>query len=90
MVDEVTEVETPNRNTAHTTVIRENSGGSGAGWLIALVLIVAVIAGIYFFSQTSGSEAAKDNAVANAANNIGGAAQKVGDAAGNAADNAAN
>jgi len=73
MVEERIVVETP------------RSSGSGAGWIIAVVLILALVAGVYFFSQSSGSEAAKDNAIANAANDVGAAAQQVGDAAETAA-----
>ncbi|MXO73967.1 hypothetical protein GRI40_01860 [Altererythrobacter aerius] len=60
------------------------SGGSG--WLIALILLVAVVAGLFLFSGMSNSEAAKDNAIADAASNVGDAAQQVGDAAQDAAD----
>lgn len=70
----------------HTTVITEGSRGGGGSWLIGIVLLVALIAGIYLFSHTSGSEAAKDNAIANAAGQVGDAAQKVGNAAQDAAD----
>lgn len=67
----------------HTTVIHDTGSrsGGGSGWFIGIVLVLAVIAGIYFFTQMSGSEAAKDNAVANAANQVGQAANQVGDAA---------
>ena len=92
MVDErITEVETPdgNTHTTHTIVTegadRPSSGGSG--WLIALVLIVALIAGIWFFSGMSNSEAAKDNAIANAADNVGAAAEQAGNAVEDAANN---
>jgi flagellar basal body-associated protein FliL len=66
----------------HTIIVEtpERSGG-GSGWIIALVLIVALVIGVVFFSRMSGSEAVKDNAVANAANNVGAAAKDVGDAA---------
>jgi flagellar basal body-associated protein FliL len=70
----------------HTVVVEAPSRGGGSGWIIALVLIVALIVGIVFFSQMSGSEAAKDNAVANAANNLGAAARDVGNAAQDAAN----
>ena len=43
------------------------------------VLLVAV--GVWFFTQQSGAEIAKDNAVADAANQVGEAANQVGDAA---------
>ena len=75
----------------HTTVIRDSgrSGGSGVGILFALVLLVAVIAGVYLFSQNSSSETAKDNAIAQAADQVGETAAKVGNAVDSAAENAA-
>ncbi|MFC3214107.1 MULTISPECIES: hypothetical protein [Novosphingobium] len=64
----------------NTTIIRETrSTGSGTGIIMALVLLVAIVGGIYLFSQNS--ETAKDNAIAEAAGDIGNAASKVGDAA---------
>lgn len=73
---------------SHTTVIHEtSSSGSGTGIFIAVILLIAVIAGIYLFSQSSSTESAKDNAVAEAAKSVGGAADQVGDAADRAADN---
>lgn len=67
----------------HTTIIetpvRERS--SGAGWAIAIVLIVALVVGFVLFNRSSGSEAAKDNAIANAASQVGNAAEKAGNAA---------
>ena len=83
MVEErVTEVETPSGNThTHTTVVSdgERSGG-GATWLIVLLLIIVAAVAIYFFSGMSGSEVAKDDAIANAAGEVGEAADQVGDA----------
>ena len=73
-----------------TTVIRETRSGSGAGWLIAVVLIVALIASVWFFSQSNRSQMARDNAVTAAANNVGSAARDVGNAAQDAANNADN
>jgi flagellar basal body-associated protein FliL len=67
-------------------IIETGRRSSGAGWVIALVLVVALVAGVVFFSQMSGSQSAKDNAIANAAGQVGDAAQK----AGNAAQDAAN
>ena len=87
MVDEVTNVETPGSGASHTTVIRDRGGSGGAGWLIAIVLLIAVIAGIYFYSHVSSSQAAKDNAIAGAANDVGNAANKVGNAVDNAGNN---
>jgi uncharacterized protein HemX len=73
-----------------TTVIRETRTGSGAGWVIALVLVLALVAGVWFLTQNNRSEVAKNNAVTAAAHDVGAAAQNVGDAAQRAADNAAN
>jgi hypothetical protein len=91
MVDErITEVETPsgNTHTTHTVVTDGDTRRSGgSGWVIALVLIVALVAAIWFFSGMSNSEAAKDSAIANAASDVGNAAQNVGDAAQDAANN---
>ncbi|WP_423142459.1 hypothetical protein ACOYW6_03655 [Parablastomonas sp. CN1-191] len=84
-----TTVETPSGDThTHTTVVDDGGrSGGGAGWLIAIVLILALVAGIYFVTQSNASQANKDNAVAAAAKDVGNAAQNVGDAAQNAADN---
>ncbi len=73
---------------SHTTVIHERgSSGGGMGIFLAIILLVAVIGGIYLFSQNSSSEAAKNNAIAEAANDVGNAASQVGNAAESAADN---
>lgn len=76
----------------HTTVIADEPrrGGSGSGWLVAVVLLVALAIGIYFLAGLSGREAAKDNAIADAARDVGNAAQNVGDAAQDAARNLEN
>ena len=87
--ERITETETPSGNihTTHTVVTDDapRSGG-GAGWLIALVLVVVAVIGIYMFSQQSDSEVAKDNAVAEAADSVSDAASSVGEAAKNAGD----
>jgi hypothetical protein len=86
-ITEVRDPETGSTHTTHTVVTDgEARRGGGSGWLIAIVLIIAVIAGIFIFSNMSGSEVAKDNAIAGAANEVGDAAQQVGDAAQDAAD----
>lgn len=64
-----------------TVIVETPSRGGGSGWVIALVLVVALVVGIVFFSRMSDSEAVKDNAVANAAANVGDAAKDVGSAA---------
>ena len=89
MVEErITEVETPagNTHTSHTVVDRDDRRG-GSGWLIAIVLILALLIGGYFLMQSTGSDVAKDNAIADAAGEVGAAAEQVGDAAQDAAKN---
>lgn len=83
--ERITTVHAPDGDTtSHTTIVRE--GGGGAGWLVAIVLVLALVAGIYLFARTNGSETAKNNAVAEAAHEVGQAANKVGNAAQEAAD----
>jgi hypothetical protein len=53
----------------------------GASWVIAGVLVVAVMVAVVFFSGMSGSETARNNAGTEAANSVGSAAKNVGDAA---------
>jgi len=84
--ERITEYRTPEGTAhTHTTVIDDGRRGGGAGWLIALVLIVALAVGIYFLANMSNSQSAKDNAVAEAARDVGNAAESVGDAAKDAA-----
>lgn len=80
--ERIVEVETPsgNTHTTHTVVDNGRSGG-GSGWLIAIVLILAVLVGGYFLMQGTNASANKDNAIAGAAGDVGDAAQKVGNAA---------
>jgi len=74
----------------HTTIITEapRPGGGGRWIFVFLLLAVAVIAG-FAFLQASDAEVAKDNAVANAATEVGEAASAVGNAAEDAANNLA-
>ncbi len=76
--------------TTHTTVVHDSEPrrSSGGTVLLAIVIAIAVIAGICVFSQSTSSEAAKDNAVAGAAQSVGNAAEKVGSAVDNAVDKA--
>ncbi|MET1756567.1 hypothetical protein ABVV53_14075 [Novosphingobium sp. RD2P27] len=88
MVEErITTTDSTGAPTSHTTVIRDEPrrSGGGATMLLAIALIVPVIAGIYLFSQSTSSEAAKDNAIAGAASSVGDAAEQVGAAAESAA-----
>lgn len=86
--ERITETETPagNVHTTHTVVHDDGARSGGSGWLIALVLIVVAVVGIYLFSQQSQSEIAENNAVAEAAESVSDAAGKVGDAAQEAVD----
>lgn len=82
MADETIETHTAsNAPPTHTTIIHETPRSSSSmGIVMALILLVVVVGGIYLFSQNSG-ESAKDNAIAEAASSVGDAATKVGDAA---------
>ena len=87
--ERITETETPsgNTHTTHTVVTDDGARrGGGSGWLIALALLVLALVGFYLFSQQSGSEIAKDNAIAEAAGDVGNAAENVGEAAKEAVD----
>jgi CHASE3 domain sensor protein len=70
-----------------TIIVETPSRGGGSGWVFAFVLIVALIAGVVFFTQMSSSQSAKDTAITKAAQDVGQAAQNVGNAAQEAAKN---
>jgi hypothetical protein len=88
--ERITQVETPSGDThTHTTVVTDaprSGGGGGAMWVIVLLLVIVAAVAVFYVSGTSGSEVAKDNAVAEAAGDVGNAAQEVGTAAREAAD----
>lgn len=94
--ERITTTETPDgsTHTTHTTVIsEEGKGNGGKTWLIVLVVLVAIGLGVWFFSEMGTSEVARDNAIAEAAREVGEAANQVGAAAeqaGDAAENVAN
>lgn len=93
MVEErITRVDTPAGGThTHTTVVTDGERSRGGGtWLIVLLIVVLAGVAIWFFSGMSESEVAKDNAVAEAAGQVGDAASQVGDAAQDAADSVTN
>ena len=86
--ERITRTETLDGNThTTTTIVRDNerSGGGGKGWVMLALLAVVAIAAVLIFSQMSGAEVAKDNAVADAAGEVGEAAGQVGDTAQDAA-----
>ncbi|MXO58725.1 hypothetical protein GRI89_04115 [Altererythrobacter salegens] len=86
--ERITEVRGPEGEspTTHTTVISGGPKSGGTGWALVIVLVLAVIAGLWMFSTMGGAEMAKDDAVAQAAEEVGNAANSVGDAAQKAAD----
>lgn len=71
-----------------TTIIRDSERGSGGSgrWALLIVLLAAIGVSIWIFNGMSGAEIAKDNAVADAAANVGDAAQQAGDAVQDVAD----
>lgn len=85
--ERIVEVETPsgNTHTTHTVVDSGARSGGGSGWVIAIVLILAVLVGGYLLMQGTNASANKDNAIAAAADDVGNAAKQVGNAAENAA-----
>ncbi|EJL34679.1 hypothetical protein [Novosphingobium sp. AP12] len=84
MADETVVTPPSDAPATHTTIIHESPrSSSGMGIIMALILLVVVVGGIYLFTQNS-SESRKDNAIAEAAGDVGNAATKVGDAAENA------
>lgn len=82
------EYETTRDARGGTTIIHETRSGSGAGWAIALVLVLAVIAGLWYLSQAHRSQSARDDAITHAARQVGDAAQTAGNAAQDAANSA--
>jgi CHASE3 domain sensor protein len=89
MADErITTYETPEAH--HTTTIvhdGESRSGGGAVWMFGIVLLIAVLAAVYFLATRTESQSAKDNAITEAAQQVGTAANKVGNAAEEAANN---
>ena len=54
-----------------------------------LLAVVAIIVAVYFFSNMSNAEVAKDNAIGEAASQVGDAANNAGEAVKDAADRVA-
>ena len=90
--ERIVETRTPTGDThTHTTVITdEPRSGGGGKWALLLVILVLAVVGIWAFSQMGSAEVAKDNAIADAATEVGNAAGQVGDAAQDAADSVTN
>lgn len=90
--ERITETRTPEGNTHTTTTIvsdRPSSGG-GTKWVGLIVLVLIAVAALFVFSQMSDSEASKDAAVGEAAQQVGDAAEQVGAAAEEAVDKVTN
>ncbi len=66
------------------------SSGGGFSAVMALLLLAAVAVGGYLIFANNGYEERKDNAVADAANDVGNAAQKAGNAVEKAAEKIGN
>ena len=90
--ERIVETRTPTGDThTHTTVITdEPRSGGGGKWALLLVILLLAVVGIWAFSQMGSAEVAKDNAIADAATEVGNAAGQVGDAAQDAADSVTN
>jgi hypothetical protein len=72
------------------TVNTAPASGGGSGIFIMVILLLALAVGGYFFFANNGSEVRKDDAVAEAADNVGAAAEKAGNAVEKAAEKIAN
>jgi uncharacterized protein HemX len=75
---------------APVTVNTAPASGGGSTGLIMVVLLIALAVGGYFFFAGNASETRKDDAVAEAADNVGAAAEKAGAAVEKAADKLTN
>ncbi|MBD3728123.1 MAG: hypothetical protein IE933_00275 [Sphingomonadales bacterium] len=92
--ERITRVDSPDGDphTTHTTIIHDGGDRRGgiSGWFVMFAVLLAVLVGVWAFTSMGGAEMAKDNAIADAADNVGAAANKVGDAAQDVADNVTN
>lgn len=77
MSDKITE-------TPHTTVIERR--GSGAGILIGIVLLIAVVVGAFYLFNRSQNDNLRTDAISGAAKDVGDSAKKIGDSAEKATD----
>jgi CHASE3 domain sensor protein len=69
---------TDNSGTPHTTVIERR--GSGAGILIGLAVLIAVVVGAFFLINQTSNQNAETQAITGAAESVGDAADSVSDA----------
>lgn len=63
-----------------------SSGGGTSVFMIMLLVLALAVGAFFVFGSMNESEAKKDNAVAEAADNVGAAAKKVGDSVEKAVD----
>ena len=73
--------DTGNTHTTHTIVHDGGSQSGGFRWGLLLLVAVIAIGAFIVFSQVSDAEIARDNAIADAADEVGEAAGQVGEAA---------
>lgn len=98
MIEErVTETTDANGNVVERTIERDHGptpvtvntapqASGGMGGIFIVILLIAAVAIGYFLFANSDSEVRKDNAVAEAADNVGAAAEKAGNAVEKVAD----
>ena len=85
--EHITTTTSPDGNTSHTTVVSDSPrDNGGSGWIIGLIAVILLGLGVFYFTGMANSEAAKDNAIAGAARDVGAAAENVGAAAQDAAN----
>ena len=88
--ERTTRVEQPSGNVhTHTTVIKDGNR-SRRNWPVVLIVLVLATVAVWVFFSMSGAQVNRDNAIADAAGEVGAAADQVGDAAENAARNVGN
>ncbi|MCK0100514.1 hypothetical protein MWU38_14100 [Qipengyuania sp. S6317L1] len=80
--ERITETTDAQGNTHTTRVVSDGgSGGGMAKWAFLLVLVIALGVAGFLLTQTNTAEIAKDNAITEAAQDVGEAAGQVGEAA---------
>ena len=85
--ERITETTDSQGNTHTTHIVHEGSSGGGAAkWVFLLILVVAIGVGASVMTQTNASEIAANEAITDAAQDVGDAAGQIGEAAEDAAD----
>lgn len=77
--DGVTAERVTERNAGGTTTVVERRGGGG-GLILGIIALIIVVVGAFYFLSYRGSEARKDDAIAEAARSVGDTAERAGDA----------